>query len=94
MRGGILTAKPTPSNWLNRRPRHRLVRGGAGARAGGAPAAGGGGGGQALAVGEDSVDWVKVFEAAKIGGLKHYFVEQAFDVTTRERGVPEDLERP
>jgi sugar phosphate isomerase/epimerase len=52
-----------------------------GARAGGAPAAGGGG--QGLAVGEDSVDWVKVFEAAKIGGLKHYFVEQAFDVTTR-----------
>ena len=28
-------------------------------------------------------DMVKVFEAAKIGGLKHYFVEQAFDVTTR-----------
>jgi sugar phosphate isomerase/epimerase len=54
---------------------------GRGARAGGAPA--GGGGGQGLAVGEDSVDWVKVFEAAKIGGLKHYFVEQAFDVTTR-----------
>jgi sugar phosphate isomerase/epimerase len=53
---------------------------GRGARAGGAP---GGGGGQGLAVGEDSVDWVKVFEAAKIGGLKHYFVEQAFDVTTR-----------
>ena len=52
-----------------------------GARAGGAPA--GGGGGQGLAVGEDSVDWVKVFEAAKIGGLKFYFVEQAFDVTTR-----------
>ncbi len=54
---------------------------GRGARAGGAPA--GGGGGQGLAVGEDSVDWVKVFEAAKIGGLKHYFVEQAFDITTR-----------
>ena len=51
-------------------------------RAGGAPAAGGGGN-QGLAVGEDSVDWVKVFEAAKIGGLKHYFDEQAFDDTTR-----------
>ena len=57
------------------------AEGAGGARAGGAPA--GGGGGQGLAVGEDSVDWVKVFEAAKIGGLKFYFVEQAFDVTTR-----------
>ena len=28
------------------------------------------------AVGEDTVDWVKVFQAAKIGGLKNYFVEQ------------------
>jgi sugar phosphate isomerase/epimerase len=56
--------------------------GGAGGRAGGAPA-GGGGGGQALAVGEDSVDWVKVFQAAKTGGLKHYFVEQSWDVTVK-----------
>jgi sugar phosphate isomerase/epimerase len=48
-----------------------------------AGARGGGGGGQTLAVGEDSVDWVKVFEAAKIGGLKHYFVEQSWDVTVR-----------
>jgi hypothetical protein len=36
-----------------------------------------------LAVGEDTVDWVKVFQAAKIGGLKNYFVEQGWDVTVR-----------
>jgi sugar phosphate isomerase/epimerase len=55
-------------------------RAGAGGRAGGAPA---GGGAQGLAVGEDSVDWVKVFQAAKIGGLKHYFVEQNWDLTVK-----------
>ena len=36
-----------------------------------------------MAVGEDTVDWVKVFQAAKIGGLKNYFVEQGWDVTVR-----------
>jgi sugar phosphate isomerase/epimerase len=66
---GRLTVKPTPQ------PE------GAAGRAGGA--GGRGGGGQALAVGEDMVDWVKVFEAGKIGGLKHYFVEQGWDVTVR-----------
>ena len=66
---GQLTVKPSPE-----------AQGGRGAgRAGGQ----GGGGGQALAVGEDSVDWVKVFQAAKTGGLKHYFVEQSWDVTVR-----------
>jgi sugar phosphate isomerase/epimerase len=42
-----------------------------------------GGGGNALAVGEDSVDWVKVFTAAKTAGLKNYFVEQSWDVTVK-----------
>ena len=37
----------------------------------------------ALAVGEDTVDWVKVFQAAKIGGLKNYFVEQDWETTVR-----------
>jgi sugar phosphate isomerase/epimerase len=82
VRGGVLTAKPTAEQLAEQKAAAQARAGGAGARVGGAPAAGGGGG-QALAVGEDSVDWVKVFEAAKIGGLKHYFVEQAFDVTTR-----------
>jgi sugar phosphate isomerase/epimerase len=66
----------------------------AGAPAGGAPAAAGAGravvpaaagaeGPGGLAVGEDSVDWVKVFQAAKIGGLQNYFVEQDWAVTLR-----------
>jgi sugar phosphate isomerase/epimerase len=29
-----------------------------------------------IAVGEDSVDWPRVFAAAKTGGLKNYFIEQ------------------
>jgi sugar phosphate isomerase/epimerase len=72
---GRLTVKPTPE------PAAGGGQGG-GARAAGAGGRAGGGG-QALAVGEDSVDWVKVFQAAKIGGLKHYFVEQSWDVTVR-----------
>ena len=44
----------------------------------GAPAAGRGRGpgAPAIAIGDDSVDWPKVFAAAKIGGLKNYFIEQ------------------
>ena len=34
------------------------------------------GGAPGIAIGEDSVDWSKVFTAAKIGGLKNYFIEQ------------------
>ena len=68
---GRLTVKPAPQ---------ADAPAGRGAAPGGRA---GGGGGQALAVGEDSVDWVKVFEAAKTGGLKHYFVEQSWDVTLR-----------
>lgn len=55
--------------------------------AGGAAAAGGRAGGQGggggLAVGEDTVDWPRVFEAAKIGGLRNFFVEQAWDLTVK-----------
>ena len=29
------------------------------------------------------MDWVKVFQAAKLGGLKNYFVEQDFETTVR-----------
>jgi hypothetical protein len=56
---------------------------GGGAAAPAAAAGGRGGGGQGLAVGEDTVDWVKVFEAAKIGGLKNFFVEQNWDTMVR-----------
>jgi sugar phosphate isomerase/epimerase len=43
--------------------------------------AGGRGAGQApatpgIAIGDDSVDWPRVFAAAKTGGLKNYFIEQ------------------
>ena len=32
-------------------------------------------------VGKGSIDWVKTFQAAKIGGVKNYFVEQNMDLT-------------
>jgi sugar phosphate isomerase/epimerase len=35
------------------------------------------------AVGKDSLDWPKIFAAAKIGGLKNYFVEQNWDLTVQ-----------
>jgi sugar phosphate isomerase/epimerase len=51
-----------------------------------APAAGRAGGqgrGQAVQVpvGKGSIDWVKTFTAAKIGGVKNYFVEQTMELT-------------
>ena len=33
------------------------------------------------AVGKGSIDWKKTFEAAKIGGVKNYFVEQNMELT-------------
>jgi sugar phosphate isomerase/epimerase len=52
----------------------------AGPAMGAAAAAGGRGG---LSVGDDSVDWPAVFTAAKIGGIKNYFIEQAWDLTVK-----------
>jgi sugar phosphate isomerase/epimerase len=49
--------------------------GGQGAR----PGRGGRRGG--VAVGKDSLDWAKVFAAAKTGGVKNYFIEQNWDLT-------------
>ena len=54
--------------------------------AGGGAAAGqtrGGGRGRQLAVGQDSLDWKKIFTAAKTGGLTNYFVEQSWDLTVQ-----------
>jgi len=34
-----------------------------------------------VALGQGSIDWVKTFTAAKIGGVKNYFVEQAWELT-------------
>jgi len=50
-----------------------------------APAAEGAGGRGArfpqVPLGKGSIDWVKTFTAAKVGGVKNYFVEQAWDLT-------------
>ena len=49
-----------------------------------AQAAGGGrGGGNALALGEDTADWPAIFAAAKLGGMKNFFIEQAWDLTVK-----------
>jgi hypothetical protein len=95
---GTLTVKPTPEQLAAQEAARAARAGGGGAAAApgtaagagrataGAPAAAAGRGGAEggpLAVGEDTVDWVKVFQAAKIGGLKNYFVEQGWDVTVR-----------
>jgi sugar phosphate isomerase/epimerase len=34
-----------------------------------------------VAVGKGSIDWKKTFEAAKVGGVKNYFVEQNMELT-------------
>jgi sugar phosphate isomerase/epimerase len=57
-----------------------VMRGGGGAPAAGAGRGGRGGG---VAVGHDSLDWAKIFAAAKIGGLTNYFVEQSWDLTVQ-----------
>ncbi|PWT89317.1 MAG: xylose isomerase [Proteobacteria bacterium] len=36
-----------------------------------------------VAVGKDSLDWAKIFAAAKTGGVKNYFVEQTWDLTVQ-----------
>jgi sugar phosphate isomerase/epimerase len=48
-------------------------RGGSGGR--------GRGRGMQTSVGKGSIDWVKTFKAAKIGGVKNYFVEQNMELT-------------
>jgi sugar phosphate isomerase/epimerase len=45
------------------------------------PPAGGRGGGVQVPVGKGSIDWVKTFTAAKVGGVKNYFVEQTMELT-------------
>jgi hypothetical protein len=36
-----------------------------------------------LAVGEDHVDWARLFGAAKTGGVENYFIEQGWDLTVK-----------
>jgi sugar phosphate isomerase/epimerase len=45
------------------------------------PPGGRGGSGVQVPVGKGSIDWVKTFTAAKIGGVKNYFVEQNMELT-------------
>jgi sugar phosphate isomerase/epimerase len=47
------------------------------------PGAGGMRGGPGMAVGKDSLDWPKIFTAAKTGGVKNYFLEQNWDLTVQ-----------
>ena len=51
----------------------------------GQPARGGGGGGRGrgvqTSVGKGSIDWAKTFKAARIGGVKNFFVEQNMELT-------------
>jgi sugar phosphate isomerase/epimerase len=48
-----------------------------------APKGGGRRGGRRpqVAVGQGSIDWVKTFTTAKVGGVKNYFVEQSWELT-------------
>jgi sugar phosphate isomerase/epimerase len=46
-----------------------------------APAGRRGGRRPQVAVGQGSIDWVKTFTAAKVGGVKNYFVEQNWELT-------------
>jgi sugar phosphate isomerase/epimerase len=45
------------------------------------PPGGRGGRGVQVAVGKGSIDWVKTFTAAKVGGVRNYFVEQSMELT-------------
>jgi len=56
---------------------------GADAGRGGQAGQGGRGRGRGMqtSVGKGSIDWVKTFKAAKVGGVKNYFVEQSMELT-------------
>jgi len=58
---------------------------------GGARGARGGRGAPGLAVGKDSLEWPKIFAAAKTGGVKNYFVEQNWDLTVQSVGYLKTL---
>ena len=54
---------------------------GASAPGAGRAGSGGRGGGVQVSIGKGSIDWIKTFTAAKIGGVKNYFVEQNMELT-------------
>jgi len=45
-----------------------------------------------VAVGKGSIDWVKTFKAAKVGGVKNYFVEQNWELTQQSVAYLKSLE--
>jgi sugar phosphate isomerase/epimerase len=45
-----------------------------------------------VAVGQGSIDWVKTFTAAKVGGVKNYFVEQSWELTQKSVAYLKTLE--
>jgi len=73
-RAGVPPVKPTPEEIAAAAARGGR-RGGGGGQAGGAQ--------PGLALGEDTVDWPKVFAAAKVAGVKNYFIEQTWDLTMK-----------
>jgi sugar phosphate isomerase/epimerase len=57
------------------------------------PGEGGRGGrGPQPAVGKDSMDWKKIFAAAKTGGVKNYFIEQSWDLTVQSAAYLKTLD--
>jgi sugar phosphate isomerase/epimerase len=48
-------------------------------------------GGGGVAVGKDSLDWVKIFGAARTGGVKNYFIEQSWDLTVQSAAYLKSL---
>jgi sugar phosphate isomerase/epimerase len=45
-----------------------------------------------VALGKGSIDWVKTFTAAKVGGVRNYFVEQNWDLTQQSVAYLKALE--
>jgi sugar phosphate isomerase/epimerase len=45
-----------------------------------------------VALGKGSIDWVKTFTAAKVGGVKNYFVEQNWELTQQSVAYFKTLE--
>jgi len=45
-----------------------------------------------VALGQGSIDWMKTFNAAKVGGVKNYFVEQSWELTQQSVAYLKTLE--
>jgi sugar phosphate isomerase/epimerase len=58
----------------------------------GAPVGRRGGRRPQVALGQGSIDWVKTFTAAKVGGVKNYFVEQSWELTKQSVAYLKTLE--